>query len=207
MNVFGLTGNIGCGKSTVASLLSQHGDVSVIDCDKIAKNLIASGTYRQEINTLLGEEVFYEEEVDFTLMAEIIFQDPEKKKALEALIHPLVWKAVEREAAKLSDQSICIIESAIIYETSTENKFGAVIVATCEEDEQIRRLRENRHMSEDGIVARLESQISQAEKVRRAQFVIKTNCSLEELKERVHTLYETLKKWKEKNNEYPNRKD
>ena len=199
MKAFGLTGNIGCGKSTVASLLSKYSDVSVIDCDKIAKDLIASDSHRQEINSILGEEVFPEGKADFALIAQIIFSNPEKKKGFEELTHPLVWKIVEKQVAEQFSQKICIVESAIIYETAAENKFDAVIATICEEDEQFRRLHEDRHMDYADIVIRLKSQIPQAVKAHKAQFVIKTNCSMEELKERVHTLYKILKKWKETN--------
>ncbi len=199
MKAFGITGNIGCGKSTVASLLSKYSDVLTLDCDKIAKDLIAAGTYRSEINKILGEEVFPDGKVDFALIARIIFKNPEKKKLFEDLTHPLVWEIVEKQVIEQCNQKICVVESAIIYETTAEDKFDAVIVTICEENEQFRRLREYRHMSQDSIDARQENQLPQAVKAHRAQFVIKTNCSLEELQERVHTLYKILKKWKETN--------
>ncbi len=199
MNAFGLTGNIGCGKSTVASLLSQYEDISILDCDKIAKDLIATGEHRQQINEILGEEVFPEGKVNFGLIARIIFQNPAKKKLFEELTHPLVWEIVENEVAKQCTKKICIVESAIIYETSAEDKFNAVIVTICEEDEQFRRLHENRRMDYGDIVARVKNQIPQAVKAHKAQFIIKTNCGMDELRERVHNLYKILKKWKEKN--------
>ncbi len=128
--------------------MSGFSDVLILDCDRIAKGIIASGTVEQEINTILEANVFPDRKVDFPAIAKIIFGEPEKKRLLEALIHPLVWRAVEEEVDVSGDETLCIVESAIMYETGSADKFAAVIVVTCAGDEQLRRLRENRSMSD-----------------------------------------------------------
>lgn len=196
MKTFGLTGNIGCGKSTVASLLSKYPDVLVFDCDRIAKEIISGGLYKKEINYILGIDAFVSENPDFEKIAKIIFKNNKKKKLFEELIHPLVWATVEETIESAGNQKICIVESAIIYETKSEDKFVAVIVAACNPKEQFRRIQNDRKIDCADIQARLAQQIPSSEKEARAQFVIHTDCSKTTLKDRVSDLYQKLKQKK-----------
>lgn len=196
MKPFGLTGNIGCGKSTVASLLSTYPDVLAIDCDRIAKEAISSGRYNDAINSVLGIDAFPKGSVDFKAIAKIIFEDLEKKGRLEALIHPIVWSTVDQMVASTGISKICVVESALIFETRSEHKFAAIITATCGVREQFRRLREHRRMTDGLIRMRLARQLPSSEKGRRAKFTIDTDCSLDQLKGRVHALYLNLKRQK-----------
>jgi len=196
MKPFGLTGNIGCGKSTIATLLSKYPDVLILDCDRIAKEIISGNGHRQQINTILGTNVFLDEKADFQAIARIIFGEPGKKRLLETLIHPLVWTTVDERIASAGDSKICVVESAIIFETDSEGKFAAIIVATCNPHEQFRRLRDNRHMDDVQIQARLDQQLPSLVNEQRAQFVIHTECSLDQLEDRVSDLYHNLKQQK-----------
>jgi len=196
MKAFGLTGNIGCGKSTVATFLSKYPDVMIINCDQIAKEIISSGLYEEEINSILSTDIFTNGNADFKEIAKIIFSDSKKKKLLEELLHPSVWDTVEKKVIANGDQKICVVESAIIYETKSENKFIAVIVATCNPKEQLRRVRENRNMNNVQIHARIAQQLPSRKKERRAHFVIHTDCSLDKLKDRARNLYHNLKQQK-----------
>jgi len=198
MKAIGLTGNIGCGKSTVASLLAKYPDVEIIDCDKISKEIILGNKLRHEINYILGVNVFPGGKADLKHIAEIIFKLPQKRKQLEKLIHPLVWATVQEKVRAAKEGTICIVESAIIYETKSESLFSAIIVTTCDQKEQVRRLKENRKMNDADIQARLGQQIPSSEKKRRAQFVIDTDCHLSLLEDRVDRLYREIKQQKGK---------
>lgn len=193
MKPFGLTGNIGCGKSTVAKFLAEYPDVLIIYTDNVAKEIIAGGSYGAQINALLGTDVFPDGKVDFKLIADIIFSDADKKKRFEELVHPLVWAAVREKVDKDGNDKVCVVESAILYETGSEGRFAAVVVAACDTEEQFRRLRENRKMTNEEIRARLERQLPSSEKESRARFVIHTDCDLGILKNKVAHLYEELK--------------
>lgn len=197
MKPFGITGNIGCGKSTVAALLAEYSDVLILNCDDIAKEIVASAERKDQINDILGTDAYADGTADFRLIAKVIFEQPEKKRLLEVLIHPLVWAAVDTMAAATGDKKLCIVESAIIFETGSEEKFAAIIAATCNPHEQFRRLQQHRNMDADQIQARIMQQLPSHEKERRSQFVIQTDCSLDQLKEKVHQLYINLKQQKE----------
>lgn len=197
MKPFGLTGNMGCGKSTVAALLSKYPDILILDCDRIAKEIILSNKHRGKINTILGVNVFLDEKANFQEIAKIIFRETEKKRLFEALIHPLVWEIVDRRVASTAENMICVVESAIIFETQNEDRFTAVIVVTCDPHEQFRRLRESRRMNVAQIQARLDHQLPSSKKQQGAHFVINTDCRLDQLEDKVRYLYHNLKQQKE----------
>lgn len=193
MNAFGLTGNIGCGKSTVASILMGYPNVLALNCDRIAKDIIMCRKYAARIEKILGIKVRNAGKTDFRAIARVIFSDAEKKRQFEKLTHPLVWKEVERIVNSAGANKICIVESAIIFETASEGKFLGIITAVCSEQERFRRLRKIRKMTDEEIRRRAETQMSQEEKAKRSQFVIDTECTLTELASRVKKLHDELK--------------
>lgn len=197
MKLFGLTGNIGCGKSTVASLLSEYLDVVVFDCDRIAKKIIPHGSNKQNIVSILGGEVFSLRGINLKAIARIIFCNPQKKRLLEDFVHPLVWTAIQEKIADLEGEKIYIVESALLYEVGWENRFTGIIVVACDLAEQMRRLKKVRRMEDVDIRTRLMQQLPLEEKVKRAQFVIDTHCTIEQLTKRVSDLYQKLREQKE----------
>lgn len=199
---FGLTGNIGCGKSTVATLLLQISepriaDVVIFDTDKIAKNVLAKKMFFKPLKELFGNNIFKNKELNLSLLANIIFTDDKKRSQLEALIHPYVWQQIEmfinkRANFTQNNKTIYIVESALLYEVGWEDKFRAMIVVSCNQAEQKRRLREQRSMSNDSINKRIDSQLSSEEKEKRADLLIRTDCNLFLLERRVQNLYNNL---------------
>lgn len=196
MEAYGLTGNIGCGKSTVAKILAKFKGVAVFDCDQISKELMSSGRYIKEINTILQDNVFditHGNRPDLPKIAKIIFSHPERKMALEKFIHPFVWQEVEQQVNAQDGKKLCVVESAIIFETRNQDRFTDIITVTCNQVEQLRRLRENRKMSEDQIKARIVQQVPSSYKEKNARYVINTDCSPEQLEQRVESLYRQLR--------------
>ncbi|MES3005173.1 MAG: dephospho-CoA kinase [Patescibacteria group bacterium] len=193
MKLFGITGNIGCGKSTVCKLLSKYNDIVIIDCDQIAKEIIASSTHRQDLIRILGIEIYPHGQVDFQSIGKVIFSDDKKKRLLEEFVHPHVWKAVEERVTLVHPSFICIVESALIFETKSEERFNGVVAVVCDDAEQFRRLETNRKMGREEYYSRQSHQLPSSLKESRAQFVIDTNCSLKELEQRVQNLYHNLK--------------
>lgn len=190
---YGLTGSIGCGKSTVAGILEELGAV-VYYCDAIAGELITDPAHREKIIEILGtDSPFKGASVDKKILAGIIFSDQQVKEKLEKYLHPLVWGAIEWRMAFVPSKAVVFVESALIYEIGWTNKFEAVLVVTCSEEEQVRRLRSIRGMNDLDISNRMYSQLSSREKESRADTVISTECSRESLEAEVKILYDKLK--------------
>jgi dephospho-CoA kinase len=193
MRPFGLTGNIACGKSTVASLLAKFSSVKIVDCDQIAKEILADPKHLESIVKIIGSEAFTGNNPNFIFIRETIFSSSEKRKRLEKFVHPLVWKKVDEIISRVPPDTIQIVESAIIFETDSVNKFRAIIVAYCSDTEQERRLREERNMNPEDIVRIKRNQYAQTGKRLRADYTIDTQCSFVKLRDRVKNLYLMLK--------------
>jgi len=196
LKAYGLTGNIGCGKSTVSKLLAQYPDVVTVDCDALAKAVMNCYTLRSSINEILGVEAYPDGLINRKAIADVIFSNPEKKQKLESLVHPFVWMKVEEVVGRARPGTVCIVESAIIFEKNDEHRFDGIIVAACPYEEQVKRLIGPRGIRKDDAERRIAQQMSSEEKERRAQFVIRTDCTLKELESRVARLYKELQQHK-----------
>jgi dephospho-CoA kinase len=194
MNVYGLTGNMGCGKSTVGEFLQKkHPDVYLFDCDKVAKDLLSDSENTEEIKKILGDDVFDNQKINRQKVAKLIFNNYNKKQAFEEFIHPLVWKKLAEEIQKVDEDKIFIVESAIFYEIGKEKDISKVIVVACNPNEQINRIKKRNGWSDDQIEERLKYQIPNDIKTAKALVVIDTNCSMQELELKVERLYSFLK--------------
>jgi len=193
IDAFGLTGNMGCGKSTVGEFLQKHDDVCVLDCDQISKKILFSNENRQNIAIILGSSVIKDDIIDSKAISKIIFNDPIKKQALENFIHPLVWKNVQEQVQNGNKNTIFVVESALIYETQKENDFKGIIVATCDVQEQFNRIKKRNNWSDNQIEERLKNQLSNKFKEEKGLIVINTNCPLSELESKVEKLYFFIK--------------
>lgn len=206
--VYGLTGNIGCGKSTVAKFFGEFNDVAVIDADKIAKELLNKEENHGEIKRLFGPEVFTDGQPDTKKIGRLVFSDRAALMKLENFIHPLVRQKVAELTRPRPEISFFIVEATLIFETDWQDLkirretangfcwqkfFDAIIVVTCSETEQYRRLRETRNMTDEEIAKRLRWQMPDREKIRRADYSINTDCPIEETKRRTRNLYCRLK--------------
>jgi dephospho-CoA kinase len=166
--------------------------VYIVDCDTIAKEIISDSAHRSSVNSIVGADTGTENGIDFHAVAKEIFTKPEKRKLLEAYIHPRVWVEVEKRVNTFCTQKLCVVESALIYETNCESKFLKTIVVSCRLEVQMCRLRKDRKLSDTTIRSYLGMQMSLREKEARADRIISTDCSIEELKERVTELYTYL---------------
>ncbi|MPM51667.1 Dephospho-CoA kinase [bioreactor metagenome] len=180
INAYGLTGNMGCGKSTVAKLLKKRKNVCVLDCDQISKEILFDIKNKSKIEKILGKEVSE---------AEIIFKDPIKKQKLEKFIHPKVWQKVRKEIKNGSKDTIYIVESALIYETKMKSSFKGIILVTCNKKEQFKRIKERNNWTDKQIKERLKNQIPDKNKKGNVLIKIDTNCSMKELESKVEKIY------------------
>lgn len=191
---FGLTGNMGCGKSTVASMLSTFGECNVVDCDGLAKEVVHDKRYREEIIAALGRNVFTDDLANTGAIADIIFGDVVRKERFEKIVGPHMWQLVEN--ATRDPTQVHIVEMAYLFEKRVESRFSAIIAVTCSKKLQMKRLLSSRGMSEAAIAARLKFQLPQEKIVARSQFTIDTDCSFSQLEERVAELRQQLLDWK-----------
>ena len=185
MRLIGLTGGIGSGKSTVAALLRELG-ATVIDADEATRAVQAPGSPGlQQLVEAFGPEILTPDgALDRPRLAAIAFSDPEARRRLNGIVHPLVreWMAErQREAAERGDAAV-VLEVPLLFETRGAEGLDAVVLVYAPEDVQLKRLIEARGMDEQAARARIASQMPIEEKRRLASHVIPNTGTLEELR-------------------------
>jgi len=191
MLIVALTGGIGSGKSTVGELFRQLGAV-VVDSDQLAREVVERGSLGfEQIVTLFGDEILKNGEINRSLLAEIIFKDPAKRKDLEQITHPLIRKAFADIVAKSGDQAIVINQIPLLVESKYEYNFDHVITVSTSENKRIARLLAKGYTQEQ-IQNRMNSQVCDADREKIADSIIQNNESEKELLPQVEKIWEQL---------------
>ncbi len=190
-----LTGGLGCGKSAVLKLFHDLG-IKTISADQIVHELLKDESVKKRLKTMFGGQIFKKDgQIDRKRLAEIVFSSPDDKRRLEALLHPMVYERIIKEHEKAPDD-IMVAEIPLLFETKSEKLFDKVITVYTPDEIAAARLK-GRGMTIDEIDARLKSQLPVKEKVEKADFVIDNSGSLEETKEQVRSILESLKRLRE----------
>lgn len=183
MYLIGLTGGIATGKSLISSNLIKKG-YTLIDGDVIARQVVEPGQPAFiEIEKTFGSSVIKDGQLDRAAMAEVIFNDPEKRLTLNRIIHPQIYKVMRRKvlAALWRREKYVFLDLPLLYESGAMVKYlSKVIVVTCPKEEQLKRLMERNSFSEEEAKSRVASQWPLEEKCRRADFVIDNSGSIED---------------------------
>lgn len=188
----GMTGNIGCGKSTVGAMLRELG-AEYLDTDRIVHELYQPGSEETGRivarfgSTILGEDGA----IDRRRLGQIVFGDPAALRDLEAILHPSVRKRIRARFASTTAPAI-IVDAIKLFESGLVNEVDTVWVVTCTRDQQRQRLMETRGYTPDEAESRIIAQGPQEEKVRRAQTVIDNSGGLEQTREQVRRAWTEL---------------
>ena len=183
MHLFGLTGGIGSGKSTVAERLRSRG-VPVIDADELAREVVAPGTegLRALVDAFGVAVLDPSGALDRKGLARIAFSDASARAKLNAITHPRIGALTAERAAAFAraGEPLACYEAALIVENGVADVFRPLVVVSCPEDVQIARVRARGGTSEEEAVARVRAQKPLAEKLALADFVIDTSGTLED---------------------------
>ena len=191
----GLTGGIGCGKSTVARVFEQL-KTPVIDADEIAHQLVAIGQPAlARIQQEFGTDVLNPDgSLNRNKLRELIFSDPKQKQKLESILHPLVYKSIQAELNRLNTP-YCIICIPLLFETNMTHLVDRILVVDCSVETQIERIRKRDNITIERIQSIIDSQVSRAFRKAQANDLIdnsKTDDRLAEEVKKLHNLYLSL---------------
>lgn len=193
MKIIGLTGSIGMGKSVTASLIQTLG-IAVHDSDAAVHRALSpqGGAFQEIIKNFPSVIDKKKNQIDRAALGKIVFSDKEKKLLLEKIVHPHVWQSQKGfiRAAKARGDKQVVLDIPLLYETGAEAKCDKVIVVTAPYFMQKQRVLSRSGMTEARFEAILANQMPDAEKRRRADFVIQTGMG------RAHTLQELKKIFK-----------
>ncbi|MFD4703475.1 dephospho-CoA kinase [Gottfriedia sp. NPDC058432] len=189
--IFGLTGSIASGKSTVSNFLKEL-NVPIVDADIIAKEVVEIGqpAYKKIIEAFGSEILLESGEINRSFLGSIIFNNKEKRLQLNEIVHPEVRREMKEQADRYIKQgeSLVILDIPLLYEGNSIELVEKVIVVTVSEENQLKRLMNRNGLSKEDALLRIASQIPVKEKAARADYVIDNNGDIEDTKRQVKDL-------------------
>lgn len=196
----GLTGGLASGKSFVGHALADLG-CYLIEADKLGHEVMMPGGEAYDgIVQEFGPAILDDEgRINRRKLGGIVFDNPERLKKLNSLVHPPVREREERRMAEIAQAdpgAIVVVEAAILVETGRYKAFDRLIVVTCSSKLQMKRALERGLYSKEEILARLARQLPVEEKLRVADYVIDTSGDKEVTLERVRKVYDALRSLK-----------
>lgn len=191
----GITGTIASGKTSVSILLRRRG-FSVFNSDNYAKMALHQGNVCYEkLIEVLGKDVLdASNDIDRGKMAEIIFSDEEKRKQVNAIVHPYVVEGMRTFFSHHNEDGIVFAEVPLLFEAHLENEFDMITVVTCNKDTAIQRMIEDREYSLEEANARYDSQINKEEQIKQADYVIENDGDLKALDQKINAFVKELRR-------------
>lgn len=193
MIVVGLTGNYGMGKTTVSKMFSELGAV-IIDADIIVGQLLTDPEVIDKIKEAIGGDVVKDDAIDRKMLADIVFDSPPLRIALENILHPLVFKKVDDKLSELSStrsDAVVVIEAPVLFERGYQNRFDRIITVHTSIETAVRNLLK-KGISEDTALKRLKSQFPIEMKISRADYCIDNSNGLDATRKQVAYIYQEL---------------
>jgi len=189
----GLTGGIASGKSTVSKILEELGAV-IIDGDVLAREVVARGTPGlDQVVAEFGPELLTPEgDLDRPAMGRLVFADPDARKRLEAIVHPLVFERIVELEAAAGPEDLVVHDIPLLAESGRADTFDAVIVVDADPALQVERMVRERGWTRADAEARMKAQASREERLTIATHVIENDGTLEELRARVVEVFGQL---------------
>lgn len=189
----GLTGGLASGKSVAAREFQRLG-CHLIEADKLGHRVLRrdEGIAYNAVLTEFGGGILDPAtgEIDRRKLGAIVFADPARLAALNAISHPAIEALAEKRMAGLT--GIVIYEAAILIETGGYRNFHRIVLAACPEEVQIARAMARDGLSRDAVLERMNRQMPLAEKLRYAHYVIDTSGSMEQTLEQTRNIYRSL---------------
>ncbi|MES9682181.1 dephospho-CoA kinase [Bacillus sp. AFS001701] len=189
--IFGLTGSIASGKSTVSNFLKEL-NVPIVDADVIAKEVVEIGqpAYKKIVEAFGSEVLLNSGEINRPFLGSIIFNNKEKRLQLNEIVHPEVRREMKEQADRYIKQGepLVILDIPLLYEGNSIELVEKVIVVTVSEENQLKRLMNRNGLSKEDALLRIASQIPVKEKAARADYVIDNNGDFEDTKRQVKDL-------------------
>ncbi len=192
MHTIGITGNIGCGKSTVLCMLAALG-ARVIDADKLAHSVMRAGTpVWDAVVAEFGRDIVGADgEINRPALGRVVFGDPAALRRLEAIVHPAVRAELQAQIAAATEP-VVVVEAIKLVEGGLYRMLESLWIVTCAPEPQIARLVQQRGMSRADALQRIGAQAPIVEKLPLANVVIDNSGSVAEAWDQVRAAWERL---------------
>lgn len=195
MKLVGLTGGIASGKSTVAAILRRLG-AAIINADELSRDVVQpeQDAWKEIIKTF-GPDILQEDKtLDRRKLRKIVFDNPEARKKLEAIIHPRVRALAESRISELAaaGSSVIVYEVPLLFEAQIHLWLRPVILVACDIETQKKRLLERDHLTALEAQQHLDAQMSLEKKRKLADYVIENDGTREELEQQVRAVLQKI---------------
>ena len=189
----GLTGGIASGKSTVSAILAELGAV-VIDADQLAREVVERGTpgLTRVVEEFGPEILTAEGDIDRPELCRIVFGDEAKRKALESIVHPLVFERYAELEAAAPPEAVVVHDIPLLAESGRADTFDAVIVVETPAEVRVERMLRDRGWTREDAESRIAAQASPEQRRAIATHLIVNTGTREELREQVERVYREL---------------
>ena len=192
----GLTGGIGSGKSTVASVFKRLG-VKVVDSDQASRAVVEpeSETLKTIIDHFKGETLLVDGQLNRSALRDIIFNNPEHKAWLEGLLHPLINGWISQQLEQPTTSPYVILESPLLFETNQYKMINTSLLVDVSPELQIARASQRDRVNKSQIQAIINTQMSRQQKVELADFIFDNSLAIDSIEKRVidfHNQFEAL---------------
>ncbi|HEY4628425.1 MAG TPA: dephospho-CoA kinase [Flavobacterium sp.] len=189
--IIGLTGGIGSGKTTIANYFMKSG-VPVYIADDEARKIMQSDEIIEEIKKTFGIDIFENGILNREKLAQIVFNDPEKLKLLNAIIHPAVKKHFRNWILDHKNAPFIIYEAAILFESGSYKDCDKIISVTAPMESRIQRVIHRDNSSREQVLKRINAQWNDDQRIAKSDYVIE-NDSIENAKSEVDKILKILK--------------
>ena len=192
MKVIGLTGGIGAGKSTVSAYLREKGYV-ILDADRIAHEITAKGSpvLDRLAETFGADMILPDGNLNRKRLASLVFSDKEKKLQLEELTTKQVVRIIASRVEELRnsvDYDIIFVDAPLLFEAGVDTMTDCVWMVTADDEVRISRVMERDQTTRDAVLSRMANQMSNEEKIARAQEVIDNSKGKDDLYRQIEGL-------------------
>lgn len=189
----GLTGGVGSGKSTVATILAELG-ATIIDGDKLAREVVEKGTPGlEQVVAAFGPEVLTPEgHLDRPRLGAVVFEDADQRRRLESIVHPLIFERYAALEAATGPDDLVVHDIPLLAETGRAAEFDAVLVVDVPDETRIERMVRDRGWTRQDAEARIAAQATREDRLAIATHVIDNAGTRDQLRERVEQVFAEL---------------
>ena len=200
MLILGLTGSIGCGKSSLSTIFSEK-NIDIIDADIIAREIYEDEKLLQKIYNIFGTDIKNNNgSLNRKALGRIVFNNNEKLIQLNELTHPVIRQSVIEQIDYYNNlnKEIVILDAALLIESNYLDFIDKLLVVTCNENIQIKRIKNRDNCSNEEALSRIKSQMSQENKVKYADYIIDNSGTIDDLRKKAFIFLNYIKEnWSE----------
>jgi dephospho-CoA kinase len=189
MKVIGITGGIGCGKTTFTNYLKKQ-SFEVVDADEIVRKLFADPEIQKQVTEIIGT-------TEKSQIRKIIFQSDVKRKDLEGILHPKVIAIIEEEINRHRSRTTpyLFVSIPLLFEKDLTSLFDQTVAIICEEDVQMRRLQQRDGIDDRLAIQMIRSQLSNQEKAKKADIVIHNDGTVDDFHRSIENFLIKIRRW------------